>query len=112
MRPRRLSLNGVKAQQEPRYTTQRMTHPNEPTKDEAKVLKLMQPPGRHVNAQVVAANLNANLTTAQHWLSELHRKRYVSEHIRRGGFRRPPGPPTYSITDEGIKYLVEHGLTD
>jgi response regulator of citrate/malate metabolism len=106
------NLDELTPQGEPRYTTQVMTDPSEPTPEEANVLKLMQPPGQQVSAQVVAANLKTNLTTAQYWLSELERKGYVSGHSTRRGFHQPARPPTYSLTDKGIKYLVDHGLTD
>jgi hypothetical protein len=107
-----LSLNELKAQQEPRYTTQIMTDPSEPTPEEADSLKLMQPPGQQVSAPVVAANLKMNLTKAQYCLSELTRKGYVRDHVSHRGFHQPARPATYSLTDKGTKYLVEHGLTD
>jgi hypothetical protein len=105
-----LSLDGMRPQPEPRYTTQVMTNPDDPTEDEAAVLKLMQPPGRQVSAFDVVQHLKTNPTVAQHHLSELQRKGYVSQHFRRGGFHRPQGPPTYSLTEKGTKYLVDHKL--
>lgn len=108
-----LSLDELKPEQEPRYTTQRMIHPDEPTEAEAALLKQLQPPGRRVNIPSLAQDLKMNLTVTQHHLNELQRKGHVSPpRHRQSGFRHPAGPPTYSLTEKGTKYLVDHGLTD
>jgi response regulator of citrate/malate metabolism len=97
--------------QVPRYTTQRIAHPNDPTEEEVKALKLLQPAGQFLSAQQVAELLQINLTNAQHYLNELERKDKVrSKHYRRPAYGAGR-PTTYYLTDGGIKYLVEHDLT-
>ena len=92
------------------YKTRDFSH--EPTEDEAGILKLLQPPGNEASAYDIAQHLGANLTVIQHRLNELKRKGYVHEHSMMGGFGMEPMPDTYSLTEKGIAYLVDHDLIE
>src|SRR5947207_1758853 len=62
---------------EPRFTPRVKTRPDDPTDDEAAVLKVLLPPGRQVDANTIARLMRQDPTTTQTHLNELQKKDYI-----------------------------------
>jgi len=91
----------------PRYTTQKLTNPNEPTPDELVILRLFQP-RQEIQASAIARHLGLELIKATARLNELETKKYLSRRSRMGRYGRSTPGPRYHLTDLGVKYLAEH----
>jgi len=92
------------SQSTPRLTTR----PGDPTDDEVAILKVMQPPGRKLDANTIAQLMRQSLRTTQTHLDELHRKDCVLKSapgVAQGG--RPP-LSTYALAPKGVRFVIDH----
>jgi hypothetical protein len=106
-------LNRSERQQEaPRFAARVRMRPDDPTDDEAAVLKLMQPPGRQMDVNTIAQLMRKDLTTIKKHLNELQRKDCIHKSARSSvqGVRAPSS--TYSLTPKGVMVFIDHNRAE
>jgi hypothetical protein len=90
-----------------RFTPRLTARPDDPTDEESAVLKIMQPPGRQIDANTIAQLMRQSIRTTQTHLNELQRKKCILKSTPNALLGGGPVLSTYALARRGETFLID-----